>query len=106
MYRSGAEFARRDQGGAAMPLDEQAVLDRLRYVEAPLNYLVPMVGKPVSYNYPPPPGVPERTGEYKPVTVRVHDARPLIGELSLDKQGVAFTQNTSAVQDFYDRAQV
>src|SRR5271154_5515954 len=87
-----------------MPLDEQ--LDRLSYVDAALNYLVPMAEKPVNYNYPPPAGMPWRNGEYRPEPVRIRDARPLIGELSLDKQGFALTQHTSKVVDFYDPAAV
>jgi hypothetical protein len=83
-----------------MPLDDQ--LDQLSAVQAPLNYLVPMVGKPVAYNYDPPPGVPRRTGEYRPVTVTVRDMRSIAAELSLDKQGFAVAWHDTAVVDFYD----
>lgn len=87
-----------------MPLDDRS--DRLAYVEADLNYLVPMAGKPVNYNYPPPDGVPWRTAEYKPERVRVHDARPLLGELSLDKQGFALAPCQAPAVDWYDPAVV
>jgi hypothetical protein len=89
---------------AIMPLDEQ--LDRLPHVDAALNYLVPMVGKPVNYNYTPPAGTPWRTGEYRPQTVRIRSARPLLDELSLDKQGFALTRHTTKVANFYDPAEV
>jgi hypothetical protein len=87
-----------------MPLDEQ--LESLSYVEAPLNFLVPMAEKPVNYVYDPPPGTPQRNGQYAPVMVRVRDARPLVGELSLDTYGFALGRHTSTVANFYDPAEV
>jgi hypothetical protein len=89
---------------AAMPLDEQ--LESLSYVEAPLNFLVPMAEKPVNYVYEPPPGTPQRNGVYQPVIVRVRDARPLVGELSLDTYGFALGRHASQVANFYDPAEV
>src|SRR4051812_25842750 len=86
-----------------MPLDDKI---QLTPVMAPLNYLRPMAEKPVAYNYPPPPGVPQRTGVYEPVIVPVHDARPIAAELSLDVQGVAFQPHRTAVTDFYDATSV
>src|SRR5262245_13372794 len=83
-----------------MPLDVR--FDQLSAVEAPLNYLVPMKGKPVAYNYEPPPGVPRRTGEYRPVTVRVHDMRPIADQLSLDVQGFAAAWHDGPPVDYYD----
>src|SRR4051812_16373442 len=87
-----------------MPLDHQ--LHALGAVQAPLNYLVPMVGKPVNYNYEPPAGVPRRTGEHRPITVTVHDMRPIAGELSLDAQGFAAAWHETACPTFYDPAVV
>ena len=68
-------------------MDGLAVAD-LRSVVAPLNFLVPMAEKPVAYNYEPPPGVPVRTGASEEHQVPIRDARPLIGRLSLDKEGL------------------
>lgn len=45
------------------------------------------------------PGWPGRAGEH-PVIIR--DARPLLPELSLDRQGFALVQHQSAVPDFYN----
>jgi hypothetical protein len=87
-----------------MPLDDK--LENLSYVEAPLNFLVPMAEKPVNYVYAPPPGEPQRNGTYAPVTVRVRDARPLVAELSLDSYGFALGRHQSGVADFYDAAAV
>ncbi len=87
-----------------MPLDEQR--DALAYVEAPLNFLVPMAEKPVNYVYEPPPGTPQRNGRYAPQIVRVRDARPLVPELSLDTYGFALGRHASRVANFYDPAEV
>ncbi len=56
-------------------------------VEAALNFLKPMQGRPVSYQYDPPPGVPARTGEYEAHRIAIRDARPLAAGLSLDARG-------------------
>lgn len=87
-----------------MPLDNQ--LDHLSTIQAPLNYLVPMAGKPVSYNYEPPPGVPRRTGEFRPITVPIHDMRAVATELSLDREGFAAAWHDTGCPDFYDPAVV
>lgn len=77
-----------------------------RRVEASLNYLANRTGKPVTYMYKPPADVPARTGEYIKRTMPVHDARAIIGELSLDKQGFVMARHDTAVLDFYDDQQV
>lgn len=71
-------------------------------VEAPLNFLRPMVGRPVSYQYDPPPGVPIRTGAYDPHAVVIADARPISDRLSLDVEGFALIQSVSTFADFGD----
>jgi hypothetical protein len=77
-----------------------------RDVEAALTYLTPMAEKPVAYNYDPPSGVPQRTGEYLPHVVAIRDARPIAGQLSLDQHGFVLRTHASAVTDFYDAGQV
>jgi hypothetical protein len=59
----------------------------LNSIVAPLNFLVPMAEKPVAFNYEPPPGTPHRTGRSEEHQVVIRDARPLVGQLSLDKEG-------------------
>ena len=86
-------------------MDGSAVAD-LKSVVAPLNFLVPMAEKPVAYNYMPPPGVPLRTGKREEHRVTVRDARPLIGELSLDKEGFVLLRHRSAVKNFYDEDEI
>jgi hypothetical protein len=81
-------------------MDGLAVVD-LKSVVAPLNFMAPTAEKPVAYNYEPPPGVPVRTGTSEEHQVAICDARPLIGRLSLDKEGFVLLHHQSAVQNFY-----
>ena len=78
----------------------------LKSIVAPLNFLVPMAEKPVSYNYEPPPGVPARTGESETHQVAIRDARPLIGHLSLDREGFVLLQHRTAAKNFYDEDEI
>ena len=86
-------------------MDGVAVAD-LKSIVAPLNFLVPMTEKPVAYNYIPPPGVPVRTGASEEHLVAIRDARPLIGQLSLDKEGFVLLHHQSAVKNFYDEDEI
>jgi hypothetical protein len=86
-------------------MDGLAVAD-LKSVVAPLNFLVPMAEKPVAYNYTPPAGVPVRTGTSEEHWVTIRDARPLIDQLSLDKEGFVLLHHQSAVQNFYDEDEI
>ena len=93
-----------------MSLDSQ-VLDRpissdLPYVEANLNYLIPMAEKPVNYTYEPPPGVPRHNGTYQTHKVPIYNARSISENISLDREGVGFTQHLSSVRDFYDEDEI
>jgi hypothetical protein len=78
----------------------------LTYVEAPMNYLADLSVKPVTYNPPAGTGVPRREGNYRDFTVRVHNARPYVQDLSLDKQAFILTPHDTQVRDFYDEAEV
>jgi hypothetical protein len=86
-------------------MDGSAVAD-LKSVVAPLNFLVPMAEKPVAYNYEPPPGVPVRTGKSEEHQVPIRDARPLIGRLSVDKEGFELLRHQTAVKNFYDEDEI
>ena len=86
-------------------MDGSAVAD-LKGVVAPLNFLVPMAEKPVAYNYDPPPGVPQRTGSNEDHRVTIRDARPLIGQLSLDKEGFVLLHHQTAVKNFYNEEEI
>ena len=78
----------------------------LNTVVAPLNFLIPMAEKPVAYNYEPPPGVPARTGKSEEHHVAIRDARPLIGRLSLDREGFVLLHHQTAVKNFYDEEEI
>src|SRR5215510_13515427 len=78
------------------------VIERLPSVEGLLNYLSPMAEKPMNLAYDPPPGMPRSTGVQEPHVMRIHDARPVAGRLTLDDQGLALVEHRSAVKDFYD----
>lgn len=71
-------------------------------VVAPLNFLRLMEARPVSYQYDPPPGIPQRTGDDDAHVVTIRNARPLAAELSLDAQGFALLRESSAFKDFQD----
>ena len=86
-------------------MDGSVVAD-LKTVVAPLNFLVPMAEKPVSYNYEPPQGTPQRTGRNVEYQVTIRDARPLIDQLSLDKEGFVLLRHQSAVKNFYDEDEI
>ena len=86
-------------------MDGSVVAD-LKTVVAPLNFLAPMSEKPVAYNYEPPPGVPARTGKSEEHRVPIRDARPLIGQLSLDKEGFVLLHHQTAVKNLYDEKEV
>jgi len=86
-------------------MDGSAVTD-VRSVVAPLNFLVPMAEKPVAYNYEPPPGIPVRTGQRETHRVPIRDARPMIDQLSLDREGFVLLHKQTAVTDFYNEVQI
>lgn len=71
-------------------------------VEASVNFLRPMDGRPVSYRCEPPPGVPVTTGKYDPHRVTISDGRPLAIDLSLDVQGFASLDAPTAFSVFGD----
>jgi hypothetical protein len=90
----------------------QGLLDQppLEPVDAGLDtaasYLADLSVKPVTYNPPQGTGATRREGNYRRFPVRVHDARPLAGKLSLDRQGFVLTRHDTAVKDFYDDAEI
>lgn len=86
--------------------EERPQAETLQAVEAELNYLRAGEGRPVSYTFEPPPGVPWTSGALEPRRVTIGDARPLAaaGELSLDKSGFERIEHRSALSDFSDDA--
>ena len=78
----------------------------LKSVLAPLNFLAPIAEKPVAYNYEPPPGTPVRTSQSVTYRVPIRDARPMISQLSLDKEGFVLLRHRTAVTNFYYEEQI
>jgi hypothetical protein len=65
-----------------------------------------MPDKPVAYNYEPPPGTPVRTGRSIEYPVPIRDARPMIGRLSLDREGFVLLHHQTTVTNFYDEEEI
>src|SRR5437763_14481274 len=80
--------------------------DRLPYVEAELNYLVPKAERPRYYAYEPGPADPPPNMVHEPHVMRIHDMRPISHEIGLDNQGFALVEQRSAVRDFWDDDEV
>ena len=76
------------------------------FVRGSRNYIAASTERPVYYAYEPPLGVPRHTGTFDPQSVTIRNGRPLLHDLSLDKQGFRVTHHETAVNDFYDRAEV
>jgi hypothetical protein len=76
------------------------------WVEAPVQYLADLSVKPVTYNPPAGTGLPRREGNYRDFVVRIHDARPLVRDLSLDRQAFVLVTHDTEVRDFLDEEEV
>jgi hypothetical protein len=83
-----------------------AAIAATSWVEAPVQYLADLSVKPVTYNPPAGTGLPRRDGNYRDFKVRIHDARPLAGDLSLDRQAFILTHHDTEVRDFLDEEEV
>ncbi len=81
-------------------------MENLAHVDAALNYQAETSERPVTYQYTPPPGVPQTTRKSDPRMIAIYDARPIADDLSLDGQGFALIHHQSTVTDFYDEEQV
>jgi hypothetical protein len=75
-------------------------------IQGSLNYVEESSDKPVYYAYEPPAGTPRSTGKFVAHTVPIRNAREVVGDLSLDKQGFQLTHQETAVRDFYDQEEV
>ena len=76
------------------------------HVDGVLNYLADRNDHPVTYTYQPPPGVAARSGNYAKYSVAIHNARAVLSDLSLDRQGFAVAHQETAVANFYDEKEV
>jgi hypothetical protein len=76
------------------------------YVEAELNYLVPMAERPRYYSVFAGPDAPPSNIRHEPHRVRVHDVRPIASEIELDRHGFAVAEQQTAVRDFWEDNEV
>jgi hypothetical protein len=83
-----------------------AAFEHLPRVAAGLRYLEPMVGKPRSLEFDPPPGVPRTTAVYREHTVEIRDVRPLAATLSLEQEGFQLLTAPTSVTNFDDEAAI
>jgi hypothetical protein len=75
-------------------------------VDAALNYLADPEAKPVSYMYKRPEGTPQRSWHVIKHAMTIHNARAILEQLSLDRQGFVLTYQDSQVGNFYDDNEV
>lgn len=80
--------------------------DTLAYIEAPLNFLAAIDGKPARYIDPPADGNHAFAAKDDVKVTPVRDARPILGSLSLDVQGFAVLTAPSRLADFHDAKRV
>src|SRR5262245_43017271 len=76
------------------------------WVEAGVPYLADLSVKPVTYNPPLGTGVPRREGNYRDFKVRIHNARPIAKDLSLDRQAFILAHHDTSMRDFYDKDEI
>ncbi|MBO6783406.1 MAG: methyltransferase [Alphaproteobacteria bacterium] len=77
----------------------------LPFVEATMNYVDDSEKRPVTYIAE--MGESNRRDEVPdPRVVPVYDARAIADDLTLDRNGLAFVRDTTAVTDFQDQAQI
>ncbi|HTC54754.1 MAG TPA: CmcJ/NvfI family oxidoreductase [Steroidobacteraceae bacterium] len=72
-------------------------------IQAQINYLAP--GSHINRRFVA-PGREVNTGEYRPYTVTIGNARPQRADFTLDTHGFMLTSHHSAVQDFLDKDEV
>jgi hypothetical protein len=75
-------------------------------IEAELNYLGPVDGRPFTYTFAPPIGQPRSNITAAPHRVAIHDLRPIAASVSLDREGFAVATGASALRDFSDEAAI
>jgi hypothetical protein len=78
----------------------------LAATEAILNYLAPTAERPRTYAHEPPASEPKTNIRNVGVEVPIRDARPILGEITLDRHGFELVRHRSAVRDFYNDDEV
>ena len=91
---------------SVQPVPTAAVPPVVPWVEANVPYLADLSVKPVTYNPPVGTGVARREGNYRDFKVRIHDARAILKDLSLDRQAFTLVPHETHVRDFYDKDEI
>ena len=73
-------------------------------IQAPLIFMRPQDSKPYFKSAALTGGAPEVHFSTQPITVDIHDMRPLAATLDIDRTGFELLHHASAVTDFYDDA--
>ena len=85
---------------------QETKIESLPFVKAELNYLAPIAGKPRTYAFDPPPGVPKSTALPEPHVVPIFDGRLVAQGFSLDREGFQLVRHPTVVRNFYDEEEV
>jgi hypothetical protein len=79
----------------------------LEFVEAKLNYIIDTGVKPVTYsNAAGGNKATGHTGTYEEHTVAIHNARPIVDHLSLEREGFILIEHETKVRDFYNEDEI
>lgn len=76
------------------------------FVTAEIGYAIDTGVKPVNETFETGQVIRRRTGATEQRSMRIRDARPLAGELTLDGNGFVLVEHVTAVTDFFDASQV
>jgi hypothetical protein len=85
---------------------QETKIESLPFVKAELNYLAPIVGKPRTYAFDPPPGEPKSTNLPEPHIVPIFDGRLIAKSFSLDREGFELVRHPTVVRNFLDDEEV
>jgi hypothetical protein len=80
--------------------------ESLPHIRVGLNYLAATSQKPVTYAYPPPPGVPWSSAQADEHATLIHNLRPAASELLIDDVGFQLLTHRSAVKNFWDEEEI
>ncbi|MBK1656990.1 CmcJ/NvfI family oxidoreductase [Paracraurococcus ruber] len=90
----------------SLSLAERPAAARPAAIEAELNYLGPVEGRPFTWTYAPPEGGPRSNILAEPHRVPIHDLRPRAAAATLDREGFAVARGASALRNFDDEAAI
>jgi hypothetical protein len=83
--------------------DSSLAVGQLPLIEGVLNYFKPSTEKPRTYTYnPPPPGELMSTVVSEPHTVPIRDARPMLAQISVDREGFELIRFEPTATNFDD----